>query len=197
MCTLLPWPVANPVYRNRNSFLPMFILIAGIALYPGKAELLTCKHHFYDYIPPLVNPGQPGEIGCIIERINYTDPFTNRSKVCIVYWVYSWGCSGPNQERLWNFPCWMFCFFHPKSYFEVFEIILQGMFYSADLTTDSDVNKVKMDQSPYVTSKLPCASSRCWPKKPSVPNCTQGWQTCLFKCETAQIMCKAGSEDFV
>ncbi|XP_053166020.1 proton-activated chloride channel isoform X2 [Hemicordylus capensis] len=52
----------------------------GIALYPGKAELLTCKRHYYDYIPPLVNPGQPGEIECPTQRINYTDPFTNQTK---------------------------------------------------------------------------------------------------------------------
>ncbi|XP_044278422.1 proton-activated chloride channel isoform X1 [Varanus komodoensis] len=52
----------------------------GIALYPGKAELLTCKHHYYDYIPPLVNPGQPGKIECITQRVNYTDPFTNQTK---------------------------------------------------------------------------------------------------------------------
>ncbi|XP_015283114.1 PREDICTED: transmembrane protein 206 isoform X2 [Gekko japonicus] len=52
----------------------------GIALYPGKAELLTCKHHYYDYILPLVNPGQPGEIECTTQRVNYTDPFTNQTK---------------------------------------------------------------------------------------------------------------------
>ncbi|XP_062827946.1 proton-activated chloride channel [Anolis carolinensis] len=52
----------------------------GIALFPGKAELLTCKHHFYDYIPPLVNPGQPGEIECLTETVNYTAPFTNETK---------------------------------------------------------------------------------------------------------------------
>ncbi|XP_053880532.1 proton-activated chloride channel isoform X3 [Malaclemys terrapin pileata] len=51
----------------------------GIALYPGKAQLLSCKHHYYDHIPPLINPGQPGEIECTTQRINYTDPFTNQT----------------------------------------------------------------------------------------------------------------------
>ncbi|XP_054856980.1 proton-activated chloride channel isoform X2 [Eublepharis macularius] len=51
----------------------------GIAIYPGQAELLACKHHYYDYILPLVNPGLPGEIECITERVNYTDPFTNET----------------------------------------------------------------------------------------------------------------------
>ncbi|XP_074753274.1 proton-activated chloride channel isoform X1 [Athene noctua] len=51
----------------------------GIAFYPGKARLLSCKHHYYDHIPPLVNPGQPGDIECTTQRINYTDPFTNQT----------------------------------------------------------------------------------------------------------------------
>ncbi|XP_064020542.1 proton-activated chloride channel isoform X1 [Pogoniulus pusillus] len=51
----------------------------GIAFYPGKAQLLSCKHHYYDHIPPLINPGQPGDIECTTQRINYTDPFTNQT----------------------------------------------------------------------------------------------------------------------
>ncbi|XP_068089039.1 proton-activated chloride channel [Hyperolius riggenbachi] len=49
----------------------------GIAVYPGKAELLSCKHEFYNHIQPLKNPGQPGEKSCDTQKINYTDPFTN------------------------------------------------------------------------------------------------------------------------
>ncbi|XP_040468206.1 proton-activated chloride channel isoform X1 [Falco naumanni] len=51
----------------------------GIAFYPGKAQLLSCKHHYYDHILPLINPGQPGDIECTTQRINYTDPFTNQT----------------------------------------------------------------------------------------------------------------------
>uniref|UniRef100_A0A8D0DZ64 Proton-activated chloride channel n=1 Tax=Salvator merianae TaxID=96440 RepID=A0A8D0DZ64_SALMN len=71
----LKHPVMSVTYKEVPSY-----DAPGIALYPGKAELLTCKHHYYDYIPPLVNPGQPGEIECITQRINYTDPFTNVTK---------------------------------------------------------------------------------------------------------------------
>jgi len=56
----------------------------GIAFYPGKARLLSCKHHYYDHIPPLINPGQPGDIECTTQRINYTDPFTNQTMVIII-----------------------------------------------------------------------------------------------------------------
>ncbi|XP_045392422.1 proton-activated chloride channel isoform X1 [Lemur catta] len=50
----------------------------GIALYPGQAQLLSCKHH-YEVIPPLMNPGQPGDMNCTTQRINYTDPFSNQT----------------------------------------------------------------------------------------------------------------------
>ncbi|XP_039553629.1 proton-activated chloride channel isoform X2 [Passer montanus] len=55
------------------------VILPGIAFYPGKARLLSCKHHYYDHIPPLINPGQPGDIECTTQRINYTDPFTNQT----------------------------------------------------------------------------------------------------------------------
>nr|XP_020650262.1 transmembrane protein 206 [Pogona vitticeps] len=71
----LKHPVMSVSYKEVSTY-----DAPGIALYPGKAELLTCKHHYYDYIPPLVNPGQPGEIECTTQRINYTDPFTNQTK---------------------------------------------------------------------------------------------------------------------
>ncbi|XP_058395796.1 proton-activated chloride channel isoform X3 [Diceros bicornis minor] len=50
----------------------------GIALYPGQAQLLSCKHH-YEVIPPLRSPGQPGDMDCTTQRINYTDPFSNQT----------------------------------------------------------------------------------------------------------------------
>ncbi|XP_047376851.1 proton-activated chloride channel isoform X1 [Sciurus carolinensis] len=50
----------------------------GIALYPGQAQLLSCKHH-YEVIPPLMNPGQPGDMNCTTQRINYTHPFSNQT----------------------------------------------------------------------------------------------------------------------
>ncbi|XP_028580529.1 proton-activated chloride channel isoform X1 [Podarcis muralis] len=71
----LKHPVMSVSYKEVPSY-----DAPGIALYPGKAELLTCKHHLHNYIPPLVNPGQPGEIECTTQRINYTDPFANGTK---------------------------------------------------------------------------------------------------------------------
>ncbi|XP_077013857.1 proton-activated chloride channel isoform X3 [Tamandua tetradactyla] len=53
-------------------------VLPGIALYPGQAQLLSCKHH-YEVIPPLRNPGQPGDLNCTIQRISYMDPFSNQT----------------------------------------------------------------------------------------------------------------------
>ncbi|XP_031194872.1 proton-activated chloride channel [Mastomys coucha] len=50
----------------------------GIALYPGQAQLLSCKHH-YEVIPPLASPGQPGDRNCTTQWINYTHPFSNHT----------------------------------------------------------------------------------------------------------------------
>ncbi|XP_077194839.1 proton-activated chloride channel isoform X2 [Paroedura picta] len=70
----LKHPVMSVTYKEVPSY-----DAPGIALYPGKAELLTCKHHYHDYILPLVNPGHPGGIECTTQRVNYTDPFTNQT----------------------------------------------------------------------------------------------------------------------
>lgn len=56
---------------------------AGIALYPGQAQLLSCKH-YYEVIPPLRSPGQPGDVNCTTQRVNYTDPFSNQTLVTLV-----------------------------------------------------------------------------------------------------------------
>lgn len=52
----------------------------GIALYPGQAQLLSCKH-YYEVIPPLTSPGQPGDMDCTTQRINYTHPLSNQTVV--------------------------------------------------------------------------------------------------------------------
>uniref|UniRef100_A0A8C5MLQ8 Proton-activated chloride channel n=1 Tax=Leptobrachium leishanense TaxID=445787 RepID=A0A8C5MLQ8_9ANUR len=70
----LKHPVMSVSYKEVNVY-----DAPGIALYPGNAELLSCEHHFYDHIPKLKNPGQPGENKCVTRKINYTDPFTNQT----------------------------------------------------------------------------------------------------------------------
>ncbi|XP_040915882.1 proton-activated chloride channel [Toxotes jaculatrix] len=68
-------PVMSVTYKEVDSFSP-----PGIALYPGKAQLLSCRHHFHDYIPPLVDPGKPQEGDCTIKDVTYFGPFTNQTE---------------------------------------------------------------------------------------------------------------------
>ncbi|CAK6965743.1 proton-activated chloride channel [Scomber scombrus] len=67
-------PVMSVTYKEVETF-----TAPGIALYPGKAKLLSCKHHYHDYIPPLVDPGKPQKGDCITEEVTYIGPFTNET----------------------------------------------------------------------------------------------------------------------
>ncbi|XP_039897438.1 proton-activated chloride channel isoform X1 [Simochromis diagramma] len=68
-------PVMSVIYKEVDSFSS-----PGIALYPGKAQLLSCKHHYHDYIPPLVDPGKPQEVDCDIKEVTYFGPFANETE---------------------------------------------------------------------------------------------------------------------
>ncbi|KAL6106030.1 pacc1 [Pungitius sinensis] len=68
-------PVMSVTYKEVDSFSP-----PGIALYPGKARLLSCRHHYHDYIPPLVEPGKPQEGDCVMEEVTYFGPFAKQTE---------------------------------------------------------------------------------------------------------------------
>ncbi|KAI3367112.1 hypothetical protein L3Q82_008177 [Scortum barcoo] len=75
-------PVMSVTYKEVDSFPPpgFIFLRAGIALYPGRAKLLSCRHHFHDYIPPLVDPGKPQKGDCMINEVTYVCPFSNQTE---------------------------------------------------------------------------------------------------------------------
>ncbi|KAM6961258.1 proton-activated chloride channel [Aplochiton taeniatus] len=72
-------PVMSVTYKEVEYFAP-----PGIALYPGNAQLLSCKHHHHDYIPPIVAPGKPQESDCLMEEVTYTGPYTNLTQQALV-----------------------------------------------------------------------------------------------------------------
>ncbi len=72
-------------------YLSSLVLQSGIALYPGKAQLLSCMHHYHDNIPPLAALDRPEERNCIKEDVIYHGPYSNQTQVCFrsssnVFW---------------------------------------------------------------------------------------------------------------
>ncbi|KAI4875299.1 hypothetical protein NFI96_022580 [Prochilodus magdalenae] len=72
-------PVLSVSYKEVEEFAP-----PGIALYPGKAQLLTCQHHYHDYIPPGLPTVQSTENDCVIEQAIYKDPYSNHTRHALV-----------------------------------------------------------------------------------------------------------------
>lgn len=68
-------PVMSVSYKEVEEF-----TAPGIALYPGKAQLLSCMHHFHDNIPPLVASGRLEESNCITEEVIYQGPYSNQTQ---------------------------------------------------------------------------------------------------------------------
>ncbi|XP_063080129.1 proton-activated chloride channel [Engraulis encrasicolus] len=76
----LQHPVMSVRYKEVEEFDP-----PGIALYPGAAELLSCRHHYHDHIPPRSlqtnnTEKQLRESDCVMDMVNYTDPYSNQTK---------------------------------------------------------------------------------------------------------------------
>ncbi|XP_048047692.1 proton-activated chloride channel [Megalobrama amblycephala] len=68
-------PVMSVSYKEVEEF-----SAPGIALYPGKAQLLSCMHHYHDNIPPLVASGGLEEGNCITEEVIYHGPYSNQTQ---------------------------------------------------------------------------------------------------------------------
>ncbi|XP_048831130.1 proton-activated chloride channel [Brienomyrus brachyistius] len=101
----------------------------GIALYLGKATLLSCQHHLHDHIPALVSPGNPGDGGCVMESVSYMDPYSNQTREVTVV-------QGPTDIRNREL---IFLQFSQNETEEDFSSITYMLFYKfADLTASSD-----------------------------------------------------------
>ncbi|XP_062863615.1 proton-activated chloride channel isoform X2 [Trichomycterus rosablanca] len=68
-------PVMSVSFKEVEKFAP-----PGIALFPGKARLLSCRHHYHDHIPPGLSTGQMEDSDCVIQEVIYTDPYSNHTK---------------------------------------------------------------------------------------------------------------------
>lgn len=68
-------PVMSVSYKEVEEF-----TAPGITLYPGKAQLLSCMHHYHDNIPPPVSSASRAGGNCIIEEIIYHGPYSNQTQ---------------------------------------------------------------------------------------------------------------------
>ncbi|XP_030643091.1 proton-activated chloride channel [Chanos chanos] len=72
-------PVMSVSYKEVDMFAP-----PGIALYPGKAQLLSCTHHYHDHILPHGSGRKLQEGDCTTEEIIYTGPYSNDTTRALV-----------------------------------------------------------------------------------------------------------------
>lgn len=90
VCGRSVWPFRHSSERRSEEFcwlqqdpLLSFFTCAGIALYPGNAQLLGCSHYYHNDIPPLVDPGKPQDIDCLVTEVTYVGPFSSKEEVSL------------------------------------------------------------------------------------------------------------------
>lgn len=90
VCGRSVWPFRHSSERRSEEFcwlqqdpLLSFFTCAGIALYPGNAQLLGCSHYYHNDIPPLVDPGKPQDIDCVVTEVTYVGPFSSKEEVSL------------------------------------------------------------------------------------------------------------------
>lgn len=68
-------PVMSVSYKEVEEF-----AAPGIVLFPGKAHLLSCMHHYHDNIPPLVALENLAKRECMKEEVIYHGPYSNQTE---------------------------------------------------------------------------------------------------------------------
>ncbi|KAM5165480.1 proton-activated chloride channel [Mantella aurantiaca] len=152
----------------------------GIALYPGKAELLSCEHHFYDHIPPLKYPGLPGQNNCVTQKINYTDPFTNRTmKRALVV-------KGPRVVRKRELVFLQFHLNETEQDFSAIDYLLFSSFHNF-LTSTNQTKFMQECESSFSSWKF-SGGFRTWVKMSLVKSTEEdGSQSVEFRQETSVV----------
>ncbi|XP_036199087.1 proton-activated chloride channel isoform X4 [Myotis myotis] len=151
----------------------------GIALYPGQAQLLSCKHH-YEVIPPLRSPGRPGDVNCTTQRINYTDPFSNQTLTSVVNYIDQ----RPAAEK------------SAQLFFVVFEWkdpFIQKVQDDGDLRKPNRMSAVESPafrRAPPVAVKGPIPDSQCLSKETGIITANP-WNTIALLCGAFLALFKA------
>lgn len=167
-------PVMSVTYKEVDTFSP-----PGIALYPGRAQLLSCRHHFHDHIPPLVAPGQPGESDCIMEEVSYIGPFSNKTQKKAVV------VSGPTDVR--NKELIFIQFSHNETE-EDFSAITYMLFSNySDLTQSSNKSEFMRDCEMNYSTWTFSGGFRTWVKMSLVKTAGRSNEAVEFRQESAVV----------
>lgn len=75
----------SSAFLQGDSIVWAFLTCAGIALYPGNAQLLGCSHYYRNDIPPMVDPGKPQDIDCEVMEVTYVGPYSSREEVSLFF----------------------------------------------------------------------------------------------------------------
>ncbi|XP_012860267.2 LOW QUALITY PROTEIN: proton-activated chloride channel-like [Echinops telfairi] len=127
----------------------------GIALCPGQAQSLSCKHH-YEVFPPLRSPGQPGDMNCTTQRINYTDPFSNQTVKSAL------AVRGPREVKEWELVFLQFCLNESSEDFSAINYLLFSSYHEF-LQSPDKAGFMQSCESAYSSCKF-SGGFRTWVK---------------------------------
>ncbi|XP_061599216.1 proton-activated chloride channel isoform X2 [Cololabis saira] len=169
----LSQPVMSVTYQEVDSFSR-----PGIALYPGNAQLLSCRHHYHDYIPPLLHPGQPEEGDCEITQVSYIGPFSNRTELAVVV-------QGPSDVRNKELVFMQFSQNETQEDFSAITYMLFAKF--SDLTDSTNKSEFMRDCERNYSTWTFSGGFRTWVKMSFVKTSGKSNEAVEFRQESAVV----------
>ncbi|XP_072545595.1 proton-activated chloride channel [Salminus brasiliensis] len=165
-------PVMSVSYKEVEEFAP-----PGIALYPGKAKLLSCQHHYHDYIPPGLSTRQM-ENDCVIEEVTYNDPYSNHTRRALVV-------KGPTDVRSRELIFLQFSQNETEEDFSAISYMLFAQF--SDMTKSSDKTAFMKDCERNYSMWTFSGGFRTWVKMSLVRTSGRGNESVEFRQESSVV----------
>uniref|UniRef100_A0A3P9HDX7 Proton-activated chloride channel n=1 Tax=Oryzias latipes TaxID=8090 RepID=A0A3P9HDX7_ORYLA len=170
----LSQPVMSVTYKEVDSFSP-----PGVALFPGNAQLLSCKHHYHDYIPALVNPGKPQPGDCEFRNVTYVGPFSNGTQKHAVV------VRGPSDVRNKELIFMQFSLNDTQEDFSAITYMLFAKF--SDLTASEDKSEFMRDCERNYSTWTFSGGFRTWVKMSLVNTAGKNNQGVEFRQESSVV----------
>uniref|UniRef100_A0A3P9M1B8 Proton-activated chloride channel n=1 Tax=Oryzias latipes TaxID=8090 RepID=A0A3P9M1B8_ORYLA len=170
----LSQPVMSVTYKEVDSFSP-----PGVALFPGNAQLLSCKHHYHDYIPALVNPGKPQPGDCEFRNVTYVGPFSNGTQKHAVV------VRGPSDVRNKELIFMQFSLNETQEDFSAITYMLFARF--SDLTASEDKSEFMRDCERNYSTWTFSGGFRTWVKMSLVNTAGKNNQGVEFRQESSVV----------